>query len=153
MPDALSKTVPIWCAIVNRAVKARFRKDDTWDVALYTPPGTVSAQEHAQISARLHSWSQSLLVSTLTSLSALPLAQTCPRTRRIRYQTLRTRCVRCGSRRPHRRTLNSRPVTRECFPPSFVCRRRSGYRRAWSGDPTDFRMSRALAMTTNCGAW
>ena len=63
MPDALSKTVPIWCTVVNRAVKATFSKDASWDIALYTPPGTVSAQEHAQIEARLDGWADHLVVS------------------------------------------------------------------------------------------
>ena len=60
MPDALSKTVPIWCAVVNRAIKIAQNKDDVWDTELYTPPGTVSAQEHAQINTRLDAWAQSL---------------------------------------------------------------------------------------------
>ncbi|KAJ3552576.1 hypothetical protein NM688_g4083 [Phlebia brevispora] len=64
MPDALSKTVPIWCAVVNRAVKATFSKDASWDIALYTPPGTVSAQEHAQIEARLDGWADHLVNSS-----------------------------------------------------------------------------------------
>ena len=63
MPDALSKTVPIWCAVVNRAVKEAFSKGNQWDKVLYTPPGTVSPQEHAQIESRLDEWAQDLLVS------------------------------------------------------------------------------------------
>ncbi|CAN6606756.1 tRNA A64-2'-O-ribosylphosphate transferase [Trichomonascus vanleenenianus] len=43
MPDALSKTVPIWCAVLN----AMF-----FDMAeLYTPPNAVSESEHSQIEA------------------------------------------------------------------------------------------------------
>lgn len=63
MPDALSKTVPIWCAVVNRAVKVAHAKDITWDTALYTPPGSVSRQEHAQIETRVNGWADSLIVS------------------------------------------------------------------------------------------
>ncbi|THG99141.1 hypothetical protein EW026_g3137 [Hermanssonia centrifuga] len=54
IPDALSKTVPIWCAVINRAIKTAFSKPPDahgdsgsgggggggrgWDTALYTPP-------------------------------------------------------------------------------------------------------------------
>lgn len=77
MPDALSKTIPIWCAVVNRAVKIRRRRwlsgassksaetlaEEEWDGALYTPPGVVSAQEHRQIEERLENWAENLAVS------------------------------------------------------------------------------------------
>ncbi|KAF7793494.1 hypothetical protein EIP86_004606 [Pleurotus ostreatoroseus] len=64
MPDALSKTVPIWCAVVNRAVGIAFSKYAQWDTTLYTPPGSVSAQEHAQIATRIDDWACSLLDSS-----------------------------------------------------------------------------------------
>ncbi|KAG2137311.1 initiator tRNA phosphoribosyl transferase-domain-containing protein [Suillus cothurnatus] len=45
MPDALSKTVPIWCAVINRAVlktTSNMNVDaDAWNTKLYTPPGVV----------------------------------------------------------------------------------------------------------------
>ncbi|KAI9776476.1 MAG: hypothetical protein M1835_005513 [Candelina submexicana] len=45
MPDALSKTIPIWCCVLNRVF---FPKDiDTHQ--LYTPHGIVSNSEHSQI--------------------------------------------------------------------------------------------------------
>lgn len=62
IPDALSKTVPIWCAVVNRAVSRLHSKASGWHRGLYTPPGTVSEQEHAQIEKRLDGWTDSLLV-------------------------------------------------------------------------------------------
>ena len=91
LPDALSKTVPIWCAVVNRALRLRQRglatphpvipadaddetdakPQDSWDddkddddaaANLYTPPGAVSPQEHVQIAARLDSWATGLAV-------------------------------------------------------------------------------------------
>jgi tRNA A64-2'-O-ribosylphosphate transferase len=62
MPDALSKTVPIWCAVVNRAVKMRYQKDDVWDTSLYTSPAVVSRQEHLQVESQLSTWSASLFV-------------------------------------------------------------------------------------------
>lgn len=67
MPDALSKTVPIWCAVINRAVARRGRKEarevDGWDEELYTPPNVVSPSEKAQIEDRLDEWAEILEVS------------------------------------------------------------------------------------------
>lgn len=75
MPDALSKTVPVWCAVVNRAVKIRHHRHadlhpnakypEKWDSALYTPPGVISAQEHEQIEERLDKWAEDLAVCNL----------------------------------------------------------------------------------------
>ncbi|KAF5355473.1 hypothetical protein D9758_006318 [Tetrapyrgos nigripes] len=73
MPDALSKTAPIWCAVVNRAFLLRFPKADAtaWDTALYTPPAVVSKSEHDQIEELLDSWAQNLNESSYT-LPELP---------------------------------------------------------------------------------
>jgi tRNA A64-2'-O-ribosylphosphate transferase len=49
MPDALSKTVPIWCCVLNRIVF----KENSMLHELYTPPQAVSPSEHAQIEKRL----------------------------------------------------------------------------------------------------
>lgn len=57
MPDALSKTVPIWIAVLNRALWPQ----DTEARRLRTPPSVVSEMENAQISARLESFVQSFL--------------------------------------------------------------------------------------------
>lgn len=62
IPDALSKTVPIWCAVVNRAILLVFPGKASWDTKLYTPPGTVSSQEHDQIEQRLDVWANALAV-------------------------------------------------------------------------------------------
>ena len=66
MPDALSKTVPIWCSVVNRALDERFHLSMTnplgWDNNLYTPPQSVSRQEHSQVENRLPDWTSSLVV-------------------------------------------------------------------------------------------
>jgi tRNA A64-2'-O-ribosylphosphate transferase len=56
MPDALSKTIPIWCYVINRAVF------DGEKHALYTPPLAVSRSEHAQIESRLDGCVQQFLV-------------------------------------------------------------------------------------------
>lgn len=61
MPDALSKTIPIWCAVLNAALFP----DTPASHALHTPPNVVSPTEHSQITA--------LLPSLLTSLQALNL--------------------------------------------------------------------------------
>jgi tRNA A64-2'-O-ribosylphosphate transferase len=73
IPDALSKTVPIWCAVINRAVARRFPGALTsdWDNALYTPPGAVSSQEHHQIEVQLDTWAEALVVR-LCSLAERP---------------------------------------------------------------------------------
>ncbi|KAH7074434.1 initiator tRNA phosphoribosyl transferase-domain-containing protein [Paraphoma chrysanthemicola] len=48
MPDALSKTIPIWCCVINRAL---FGADEKHELA--TPPQAVSESEHAQIESRI----------------------------------------------------------------------------------------------------
>lgn len=47
MPDALSKTIPIWCAVLNS-----FMQPDKHDV-LFTPPKCVSQSEHDSIRSRI----------------------------------------------------------------------------------------------------
>ncbi|KAI1654051.1 initiator tRNA phosphoribosyl transferase [Daldinia decipiens] len=49
MPDALSKTVPIWCCVLNRVL---FPETPAFH-ELYTPPNAVSQSEHAQMEARI----------------------------------------------------------------------------------------------------
>ncbi|EOD31064.1 hypothetical protein EMIHUDRAFT_449651 [Emiliania huxleyi CCMP1516] len=55
-PDSLSKTVPIWCCVVNRAcaeLSADRRAD--WDTDLHLPPW-VPPSEASQIEARIGGW-------------------------------------------------------------------------------------------------
>ncbi|KAK0226543.1 initiator tRNA phosphoribosyl transferase [Armillaria fumosa] len=67
IPDALSKTVPIWCAVVNRAMRIRYPEITVnWDTELYTPPSTVSSQEHDQILPLLDGWAEALAKSSYT---------------------------------------------------------------------------------------
>ncbi|EFX01017.1 tRNA a64-2 -o-ribosylphosphate transferase [Grosmannia clavigera kw1407] len=54
MPDALSKTVPLWCCAVNRLVFGQP------DAPLYTPPGVVSPSEHSQMLACLPAQTEAL---------------------------------------------------------------------------------------------
>ncbi|KAI0552587.1 initiator tRNA phosphoribosyl transferase [Xylaria curta] len=49
MPDALSKTVPIWCCVLNRVL---FPEASGFH-QLYTPPNVVSRSEHSQAEARI----------------------------------------------------------------------------------------------------
>lgn len=65
MPDALSKTIPIWCSVINKAIRKLYTKDADWDTHFYCPPGVVSAQEQSQIETRLDDWATSLAVSKI----------------------------------------------------------------------------------------
>ncbi|KAI4861833.1 initiator tRNA phosphoribosyl transferase [Hypoxylon rubiginosum] len=62
MPDALSKTVPIWCCVLNRVL---FPDADDASAShhhqLFTPPNAVSRSEHAQIEAKIPEHVASLL--------------------------------------------------------------------------------------------
>lgn len=49
MPDALSKTIPIWCCVLNRALFP----DQPAFHDLYVPPNAVSASEKSQMLARV----------------------------------------------------------------------------------------------------
>ena len=49
MPDALSKTIPVWCCVLNRALFP----DNTAAHQLYVPPNTVSDSEGSQMSDRI----------------------------------------------------------------------------------------------------
>ena len=58
-PDALVKTVPIWCCVVNRAVaayrNANAHGSSSWDTELHLPPW-VTPSEASQIEAKLDGW-------------------------------------------------------------------------------------------------
>jgi tRNA A64-2'-O-ribosylphosphate transferase len=80
-PDALSKTVPIWCATINQAVE-QFRgkqvghtgrhehpsgasdhwKHQTWDANFYSMRSVVSESEHDNIAKRIPFFVEKLLV-------------------------------------------------------------------------------------------
>ncbi|KAI1395761.1 initiator tRNA phosphoribosyl transferase [Hypoxylon fuscum] len=49
IPDALSKTVPIWCCVLNHILFPEM----PFSHELFTPPNIVSESEHAQIEARI----------------------------------------------------------------------------------------------------
>ncbi|CAO2649330.1 Nn.00g067150.m01.CDS01 [Neocucurbitaria sp. VM-36] len=54
MPDALSKTVPIWCCVINRAVLGGRHE-------LFMPPQAVSESEHAQVEKKIDGFVQQFL--------------------------------------------------------------------------------------------
>lgn len=58
MPDALSKTVPIWCSVINRAL---FPSQIDFH-AVDLPPNYLGRSEEAQIEARIDAFVSSLKV-------------------------------------------------------------------------------------------
>jgi tRNA A64-2'-O-ribosylphosphate transferase len=60
MPDALSKTVPFWCCVINRAVFSEKKGDEALN--LFTPPTAVSESENAQMERRIDRFVQQFLV-------------------------------------------------------------------------------------------
>ncbi|GME45973.1 Initiator tRNA phosphoribosyl transferase [Neofusicoccum parvum] len=89
MPDALSKTIPIWCAVWNHLL---FPSASTTPPALHLPPTTVSPSEHSQIASLLPTF-----LAAATSLS-LPL----PRLRALVRKPLRPLWVTRDSPLPDR---------------------------------------------------
>lgn len=82
IPDSLSKTVPIWCAVINRAILCLYPETTSlsnieWDVNLYTPPGAVSSQEHHQIEQRLDGWANTLAVGNCLPILGSLLIRCC----------------------------------------------------------------------------
>lgn len=63
MPDALSKTVPIWCCVINRVV---FGTEGDKGM-LRTPPSVVGQSEYAQMDERIDGFVKSFLVSFVTT--------------------------------------------------------------------------------------
>tara|TARA_B100000513_G_scaffold135570_1_gene61115 strand:+ start:1035 stop:2609 length:1575 start_codon:yes stop_codon:yes gene_type:complete len=66
-PDALSKTVPIWCCVLNRAVAAGHNPPAQWDTALHLPQW-VPPSEAAQIESKLPIWVGSLAHPALATV-------------------------------------------------------------------------------------
>jgi len=72
MPDALSKTVPIWCAVINKAYLVRHgelledaeRKAWREDAGLFCPPW-ISGSEWDEMHQKINLWAERLLVSSL----------------------------------------------------------------------------------------
>lgn len=66
MPDALSKTIPIWCAVINRLLFGEVPESHK----LRTPKEVVGASEHAQIEALLDGFAEMVEVD-MTQLPEL----------------------------------------------------------------------------------
>ena len=70
LPDSLSRTVPIWAAVMNR-IAARYRMEfgiedeprADWDIVLHTPDFVVPKEEHEEILALLDRKVESLFAS------------------------------------------------------------------------------------------
>ena len=67
MPDALSKTIPIWCAVLNRASWRRYASPVEGEdgFGLETPGWMIPPTEHDQIEARIGKFVETLLDSDL----------------------------------------------------------------------------------------
>lgn len=63
MPDALSKTIPIWCAVINRLLFEDMHESHR----LSTPKDVVGASEHTQIEALLQGFVDDLKVNKTSS--------------------------------------------------------------------------------------
>lgn len=61
MPDALSKTIPIWCAVMNRLLFPEIIEFH----ALHTPVNVVGDSEHIQIEAKLNGFATDIKVNQL----------------------------------------------------------------------------------------
>jgi tRNA A64-2'-O-ribosylphosphate transferase len=61
-PDALSKTVPIWCEVINRAISLQ-HLPAVGASHLRTPASSVSAQEHHQMEFKIDGWAKDLAAS------------------------------------------------------------------------------------------
>ena len=59
MPDALSKTIPIWCAVINMLLFGEAHESHK----LRTPKEVVGNSEHAQIKALLHGFVEDVKVT------------------------------------------------------------------------------------------
>ncbi|KAI4280230.1 MAG: hypothetical protein L6R38_004617 [Xanthoria sp. 2 TBL-2021] len=59
MPDALSKTIPIWCAVMNQLLFG----EQGQDIRLHTPTTVVAPSEQSQIESRLHGFISDAKVS------------------------------------------------------------------------------------------
>ncbi|KAJ3257885.1 hypothetical protein HK103_004176 [Boothiomyces macroporosus] len=69
-PDSLSKTIPIWCAVINHAIK-KISGVQGWDCKLYTSRTSVSESEESQIEERIPGFVERLLSSSI-DLNNLP---------------------------------------------------------------------------------
>lgn len=68
IPDALSKTIPIWCCTINRAILNYRRQqssspsENNWDDQFHSLPSAVFRSEHDQIESRIDGFVKKLQV-------------------------------------------------------------------------------------------
>lgn len=67
-PDALSKSVPIWCAVLNKAAVRLAILSEGPYTKLATPVDAVSRSEHDQIEQRIAQWAEALIVGVRVPL-------------------------------------------------------------------------------------
>ncbi|KAJ1027314.1 hypothetical protein NDA18_003323 [Ustilago nuda] len=65
MPDALSKTIPTWCAVLNEASRRKYGVPEKEKAGLETPRWMIPPSEHDQIQTRIDGFVQALLDSDL----------------------------------------------------------------------------------------
>lgn len=160
MPDALSKTVPIWCAVINRAVSlrypelARFHDPAIWNTKLYTPPGVVSVQEHTQISELLDSWAHDLAVRPDFHRTPMDYCSNRKSRRlRMRFHNSQLLYGQCGFRPPLLLFRRRLPLTPKDRTLSYAYQHRSKSSMGWRGDTAASPTCKALVTTTNFGEW
>jgi len=93
MPDALSKTVPIWCCVMNRAI---FGEEKKQEMGLFTPPQAVSKSEHAQMEKRIDGFVRQFLVRHRISLHHV-IATAHKKTRKLANPIFQIFVVNCKS--------------------------------------------------------
>ncbi|ORX56180.1 initiator tRNA phosphoribosyl transferase [Hesseltinella vesiculosa] len=83
IPDALAKTVPIWCCTLNRTI-CRYRElqgidsPQDWDTSFHSLPSAISRSEHVQIEARIDAfvdkfWKYNVDIAPMERLLQKPL--------------------------------------------------------------------------------
>lgn len=76
MPDALSKTVPIWACVINRTTNKLLQRNwNSEQLKFRTPSSIVSASENDKISAQIDSWVNDLITSGVESSLLEPLVR------------------------------------------------------------------------------
>ncbi|PWN31704.1 uncharacterized protein FA14DRAFT_110992, partial [Meira miltonrushii] len=65
MPDALSKTIPIWCAVINEAARFTYELPTSFKNTFRIADHVISDSERDQIKSRIDGWVEDLLDSHL----------------------------------------------------------------------------------------
>ncbi|KAK3832419.1 MAG: tRNA A64-2'-O-ribosylphosphate transferase [Linnemannia gamsii] len=95
VPDALSKTIPIWCTTINNAVRKcalqnqvdqeggdameaagrikSNKENKNWDTRHHSLPSLISRSEHVQIADKIEGFAEKLMVSRIRFTDMTPL--------------------------------------------------------------------------------